>query len=195
MSAALAAAEAGARVTLIDDQPSLGGHLRYNILPSITSWEKARVSLLCLVMSSPDASPTPSMRYNRIQVLSDASAMAVYQGNMVTVHQASVIVKLRAGQVVVAAGAQESPAVFPNNDLPGIMLSSGALRLANLYGVSPGARGVIVTDSDEGLRVAVQLTDAGVNVSAVVDYRPRRDTSLVRISGSEESVCSTDGKW
>ena len=34
LSAALAAAEAGARVTLVDDQPSLGGHLRYNTLPS-----------------------------------------------------------------------------------------------------------------------------------------------------------------
>ena len=106
--------------------------------------------------------------------------MAVYQDNMVTVHQGARIVKLRAGQVVVAAGAQESPPVFPNNDLPGIMLSSGALRLANLYGVSPGARGVIVTGSDEGLKAAIQLMDAGVNVSAVVDYRPSRDTPLVR---------------
>ena len=179
LSAAIAAAEAGARVTLVDDQPSLGGHLRYNILPSPQMGEsQGESSVLGYELARRLAESVHAS--TRIQVLSDASAMAVYQGNMVTVHQGERIVKLRAGQVVVAAGAQESPAVFPNNDLPGIMLSSGALRLANLYGVSPGARGVIVTDSDEGLRVAVQLTDAGVNVSAVVDYRPRRDTPLAR---------------
>ena len=78
--------------------------------------------------------------------------MALYQGNYyMTVHQGERIVKLRAGQDNRSGtGAQESPPVFPNNDLPGIMLSSGALRLVNLYGVSPGGSGVIFTNCDDG---------------------------------------------
>ena len=130
---------------------------------------------------------------SQIQVLSDASAMAVYQGNMVTVHQGERIVKLRAGQVVVAAGAQESPPIFPNNDLPGIMLSSGALRLVNLYGVTPGARGVVVTDSDEGLKAAIQLMDAGVNLAVVADSRLGHTSQLA--SSLEERDVSLLQGW
>ena len=170
MSAALAAAEAGARVTLVDDQPSPGGHLRYNtfLAPSMGAGEGDSHSYGYELGKGLAESVHAS---GQIQVLSDASAMAVYQGNMVTVHQGERIVKLRAGQVVVAAGAQESPPVFPNNDLPGIMLSCGALRLVNLYGVTPGARGVVVSDSDEGLKAAMQLMDAGVNLAVVADSR------------------------
>ena len=53
---------------------------------------------------------------------------------------------------VFATGAIEQPLVFAGNDLPGVMLSGGARRLAALYAVSPGERAVIATTSDRGLR-------------------------------------------
>ena len=186
LSAALAAAEAGARVTLVDDQPSLGGRLRYDTLPHSVPYALMRVGDVTGAEGQ-DENVFAAVGYqmskhladsvqasSRIQVYSDASAMALYQGNLITVHQGDRIVKLRADRVVVAAGGQESPPVFPNNDLPGIMLSSGALRLTNLYGVSPGARGVIFTNCDEGMRAAIQLMNAGVHIAVVADSRPPR---------------------
>ena len=183
MSAALAAAGAGARVALIDEGPSLGGHLRYETLPHTVPGALMRFGERARGGGEDDyaALGYQMAKYlgdlvaesGGIRVYTGASAMALYQDNMITVHQGSRIVKLRADKVVVATGAQESPPVFPNNDLPGIMLSSGALRLTNLYGVSPGSRGVIFTNCDDGLRAAAQLLNAGVSAHIVVDSRMR----------------------
>jgi sarcosine oxidase subunit alpha len=82
------------------------------------------------------------------------------------------MLRVRPGRVIVATGAAERPSLFEGNDLPGVMLGRGALRLARLYGVRPGLRAVVYTDDDRGWRTAAELVAAGVHVAAVVDQRP-----------------------
>ena len=62
--------------------------------------------------------------------------------------------------------------VFERNDLPGVMLSSGARRLMHLYGVKPGATAVVATSDDQGYFAALDLLEAGIRIVAVVDCRP-----------------------
>ena len=71
----------------------------------------------------------------------------------------------------VYARAIEQPLLFPGNDLPGVMLSGGALRLATLYGVKPGERAVVAAVCDRGLEAAAALHDAGVELVAGADLR------------------------
>ncbi len=52
------------------------------------------------------------------------------------------------------------------------MLSSGAQRLASLYGVRPGKTAVVATVGDRGLEAALALHAAGVAITAVADARP-----------------------
>ena len=73
--------------------------------------------------------------------------------------------------VVVATGAFEQPAVFRNNDLPGIMLASAAQRLMHRYAVQPASARVVLDGERRWLRRALDLLDAGVEVAAVVDLR------------------------
>jgi sarcosine oxidase, subunit alpha len=87
----------------------------------------------------------------------------VWQGDML--HQ------VRARRVVYATGTIEQPLLFAGNDLPGVMLSGGALRLAALYAVRPGTRAVVATVCDRGLEAALALRDAGVELAAVADMR------------------------
>ncbi len=61
-----------------------------------------------------------------------------------------------------ATGSIEQPAVFRNNDLPGVMMGSAAQRLIHLYGVKPGTRAVILTANDDGYGVALDLVEAGI---------------------------------
>src|SRR5262249_4555807 len=82
------------------------------------------------------------------------------------------LLKVRARQVIVCTGSRQRPFVFPNNDLPGIFLGNGILRLARLYGVSAGRRAVVMTDNADGHGLASQLTGIGIEVAAVVDLRP-----------------------
>ena len=78
---------------------------------------------------------------------------------------------LRAGQVVLASGAIERPLVFPNNDRPGVMLTSAALHYLRAYAVRAGKRAVIVTNNDGAYQAAQVLAGGGVQVAAIVDYR------------------------
>jgi sarcosine oxidase subunit alpha len=167
MSAALAAASAGANVTLIDDQPSLGGNLRINTMtyedipgfPQTRGYELA-ISLAEEVLSS-----------SSIRVLSDATAFGLYQDSLLGVLCKNHLVKLRAKRVVMATGSYEVPLVFEGNDLPCVMLATGAQRLMRLYGVKPGDVAVVATTNDQGYYAALALFDVGVRIAALVDVR------------------------
>ena len=168
LAAALASAEQGAKVTLVDDQPELGGHWLFeprklNGLPDLVDGSGPEVAnrLDQRVKESPN-----------IEVLSGATVFAHYQDNLLTVLHGDELVKLRARGVVLATGAYEVPLQFQNNDLPGIMLATAAQRLIHLYGVKPGNTAVVATINDHGYQTAVDLRNAGVEVAAVVDVRP-----------------------
>jgi sarcosine oxidase, subunit alpha len=106
-----------------------------------------------------------------VETLSRASALGYFDG-MVPVWQGDTLHQIRARSHVFATGAIEQPLVFAGNDLPGVMLSGGALRLLERFAVSPGNRAVIATTNDRGLEAAAKLHDAGVHVVAVADLRP-----------------------
>ena len=165
MAAALAAAEHGVKVTLVDDQPRLGGHLRFNPRAnpgdaSATGEDVAENQTKAVLGS------------DKVRVMTGATVFAFYQDNLLGIRRAHDLVKLRAKRVVVATGSFDVPQLFENNDLPGVMLSSAAQRLIRLYGLRPGNRAVVAASNDGGYQVALDLLDADVEVAAVVDSRP-----------------------
>jgi sarcosine oxidase, subunit alpha len=105
-----------------------------------------------------------------VETLDRATALGYFDG-MVPVWQGDTLHQIRARAHVFATGLIEQPLVFAGNDLPGVMLSGGALRLLNRYAVRPGTRAVVATTSDWGLKAAAQLRDAGVAIAAVADLR------------------------
>lgn len=173
LAAAQAAAHAGINVVLIDDQPDLGGHLRSeqraHLDPDLNQprpgFEIAR-DMARQVSSHP-----------RIKVLHPAVAVGGYEGGLLAIVMENRLIHLRATAIVVATGSYEYPTLFANNDLPGIMLGSGVLRLMHLYGVRPGKRAVVVTSDEDGLALAIDLRHAGIEVAAVVDQRARESQS------------------
>jgi sarcosine oxidase subunit alpha len=201
MAAAVAAAEAGARVMLVEEEPDLGGHLRYGT--------KAELDLLGQLRRAVAAQ-------RGIEVLVDSVVAARYDDNWIAVLQRTVpwrltpplsgghppspravarerLIKARATTLVVTPGLVERPYVFAGNDIPGVMLSTGARRLVNLWAVRPGERAVVFTANDEGEAAAADLDDAGVDVVQVVDAR--RGGNVVRAKGGLrlESVELADG--
>ena len=134
MAAALAAAEHGAKVTLIDDQPQLGGSLRFSPRESadIPGFEGATGDEIAGRLA--DA----ALESDRVRVMTGATVFAFYQDNLLGIRRENDLVKLRAKRVVVATGSFDVPLLFENNDLPGVMLSSAAQRLIRLYGLRPG---------------------------------------------------------
>ena len=115
-----------------------------------------------------------------ITVLSEATCQGVFADKWLSVTQGKRLFKLRASSVVAATGAYEQPAVFRNNDLPGIMLGTAAQRLMRLWAVKPGNRAVVLAANADAYGVALDLLDAGVAVEAIADLgRPREEDERV----------------
>ena len=85
---------------------------------------------------------------------------------------------IRAGRIVLATGALERPILFPGNDRPGIMLAGAAAGYVERFGVLPGRRAVVFGSHDGALQAALDLLDAGVEVSAVLDARAEAPAPL-----------------
>ncbi len=163
LAVALAAADAGAEVMLVDENPMLGGSLNYARFDGDRApAERLRTDLVARASAHP-----------RIVICTDAVTQAVFADNWLPVTTGNRLYKYRAAAIVVATGSIEQPAVFRNNDLPGVMLGSAAQRLIRLYGVRPGSRAIVVTANDDGYGVALDLAEAGIAVAAVVELRAR----------------------
>src|SRR5437588_9530196 len=156
MQAALEAGNAGAQVLLLEKLPRLGGHLLVSLQDS-----KNALPAESTLRASP-----------RVRVLCATTAFGLYEGNLVAAYTGNCLLKIRAKQVIVGTGGRQQPFRFRNNDLPGIFLGDGILRLAALYGVPAGKTAVILTDNDEGHWLAEWLSQRGIEVTAVVDHRP-----------------------
>jgi sarcosine oxidase subunit alpha len=152
MAAALRAAELGADVVLADDGPELGGGQ--------------------LAGAGADAARELAMRVRAagVEVIAPAAALGFFDG-IVPVWCGDTLHQIRAGAHVAATGSIEQPLMFEGNDLPGVMLCSGAQRLAALYGVRPGKTAVVATTADRGIEAALGLRDAGVEIAAIADAR------------------------
>ncbi len=184
LNAALAAAEAGVTVTLIDEQPELGGHLRHD--PDLSchgSVSRAKTEntadtavALGATVSPPAEQDIDELirrvtQHPAITVITSAGAFGCYEGNYLGIQQGPRMIRLRAAQVIVATGCWERPLVFENNDLPGVMLASGVQRLLHLDHCQFPGEAVVVTDNAQGYRVAKQLKAAGTRITAIVDVR------------------------
>ncbi len=152
LQAALAAADAGAEVLLVEQEPHLGGSL-------------------CVEHASDEALLDRVCAHSSIGVRTATVVVGAYSDGFFALSDTTHLTKLRARAVVFATGAYEQPAVFRNNDVPGIMLATGALRLARLFGVRPFKRCVVLAANADAYRAAAQLLDAGVEIKALVDLR------------------------
>ena len=159
LSAAVAAAEAGARVVVVDENARPGGSGFYQLGGD----DKQRAGTQALLDR---AAALPGL-----QIQSATCASGYYTDHWVPLVDADRMTKMRARSVVVASGAYEQPAVFRNNDLPGVMLASAAQRLIYRYAVQPMKRALVLTANDEGYAAALDLARAGVQLAAVVDLR------------------------
>ncbi|MDC0935153.1 glycine cleavage T C-terminal barrel domain-containing protein [Pirellulales bacterium] len=160
LAGAIAAAEKGLQVVIVDEQPHAGGSLCWQALtdPHISS---KRNELLAVVHANPN-----------IELRTTTQVAGSYADLWFALVDSTRLTKLRARSVLVASGAIEQPAVFHNNDLPGILLGSAAQRLIHLYAVMPFTRCVVLAANSDAYRTALDLHAAGVEVAAIADLRP-----------------------
>jgi sarcosine oxidase subunit alpha len=184
LAAAVAAAQAGARVMLVEEEHRLGGHLRLG----------GAAELAALAELRDLAAATPG-----IEVHVNAVVSGRYDDNWTAVVQRGLaggteqLIKARAKVLIVAPGLIERPYVFAGNDVPGVMLSTAVRRLIRLHAVRPGKRAVVLTANADGDAAVADLRQAGVEVARVLDARAGEGIVRVRGHKGVRAVETTDG--
>ena len=167
LSAAIAAARAGARVLVIDENLLAGGQI-YRQLPRDFKANDATVlgtdyvdgkSLLGQVGELSDA----------IEIWNDALVWSVFESNQLAVARGDELVLLDAGAIIVATGAYERPVPVPGWTLPGVMTAGGAQVLLKNQRMRPGRRVLLAGTGPLQLVVANQMLDAGMEVVALAE--------------------------
>jgi len=183
LAAALAAAETGARVILVDEQAQAGGALRFEqgaTIDAAAGWDWAQTT----------ADKLAAM--GNVRVLTRTTAFGYYSQNLVGLvervsdHLASPgdlprerLWQVRAKRVILASGAIERHMVFDGNDKPGVMLASAARTYLNHYGVLVGKNVGVFTAGDSAYAAAIDLKKAGAGIAAIVDLRDNPAGPLV----------------
>ena len=183
LAAALAAGRTGARVILADEHAELGGRLL-----SDNAEIEGRPALNWVDGAQAELAAMPE-----VTVLRRTTVTGYYDHNYLTALERVTnhlgpqqddrrprerLWKVRAAQVVIAAGAIERPALFAHNDRPGTMLAGAARTYLNRFGVLPGRRIVVFTNNDDAYQTAFDTRAAGASVR-IVDSRSEQNGLLV----------------
>ena len=182
LSAAVAASASGARVIILDENSEFGGSLL-----STSNNTSAREFV--------DQSVRSLEENENVTLLTRTTATGYYDYNYITALEKVTdhlgpgnggsaprqrFWKIRAKQVVIAAGSIERPLVFADNDRPGVMLANAVMCYINRYGVLPGRDIVVFTNNDSAYQVALDAADSGAMVT-LVDTRHDVSSSLQQL--------------
>ena len=166
LSAAIAAAEAGAQVVLLDERAAPGGQYAKPLAPSHAT----------------DAPDPPfrlgiALRHRAAQagvrIETDAPVWAAFAPDEIGALLRGRAVLFRPRRLILATGAHERPVPLPGWTLPGVMTTGGLQGLVRAHRVCPGERVLIAGSGPLNLQLACALVAAGVPPVAVVEAAPR----------------------
>lgn len=188
ISAAIAAAEHGAKVVLIDENAEMGGGLLAEPDAEIDGqrvWDwldrsMARLNDLGVSLLT----RTTAIGYYHSNMVALAERLTDHQANPMEGMPRERLWRVRAGRVILAQGAIERPLVFNGNDRPGILLAGAARTYLNRFGVAVGKQVFVATAHDSAWFAAFDLADAGIAIAAIADTRPEIPEALLGAAAS-----------
>lgn len=166
LSAAVAAADAGASVVVLDERPQSGGQYFKPLAPSHVTeqpTDKQFAEGLKLTQRALDRG---------VRIIQDATVWGADTPHEVIAMIDGAETIFKPGQLILATGAYERPVPFDNWTLPGVMTTGAAQTLVRAYKVASGQRVVIAGNGPLNLQLAVEMVRAGIKVEAVLEAAP-----------------------
>jgi len=179
LAAALALAEHGADVVLVDEQARWGGQIYRQ--PPETFAAVAPHSRGRELLAAADAAAVRSLHRTLVWGLfepDDAEAVRLNGSSpspswLVALDGDAGLDRLAVRHVLIATGAYDLPVAFPGWTLPGVMAAGGVQAFLKSQKLLPGRRFVLAGGHPLLLLVADQLLAAGADVAAVALAQPR----------------------
>lgn len=166
LSAAIAAAESGAAVVLLDERAIPGGQYAKALAPSQNN-------------SMPDAQFRLGIELREraakagVRIETEAIAWGAFAPDEIGVLLRGTAVTFRPRRLILAPGAHEAPVPIPGWTLPGAITTGALQTLVRTQRVLPGSRVLIAGNGPLNLQLACELLDAGIRPVAVVEAAAR----------------------
>lgn len=168
LGAASAAARAGARVLLVDENDRPGGQLFKQIHRFFGS-QAHHAGLRGFQIGS---MLLEECRTAGVRTMLDTRAVGILDDGSVALDCQDHLETVRAQRIVLATGARENALAFDGWTKPGVMTAGAAQTFCNVHGTLPGQEVLIVGSGNVGLIVAYQLWQAGARIAAIVEAMP-----------------------
>jgi glycine/D-amino acid oxidase-like deaminating enzyme len=165
LSAAIAAAEAGANVVLLDERSATGGQYAKSIGDAQSD-------------ATPDARFQLGLNLRHqalragVTIETGALAWGAFAPDEIAVLLRGTSVTFRPRRLILATGAHERPVPVPGWNLPGVMTTGGLQTLIRSQLVCPGERVLLAGTGPLNLQVACEMVVRGVKPVAVLDSAP-----------------------
>lgn len=166
LSAAIAAAEAGASVILLDERQTPGGQFAKPLSPAHS-----------------DPTPDPQFKLGTdlraqaqsagVRLETNALVWGAFAPNEIAALVRGQSVTYQPRRLILATGAHEAPVPIPGWTLPGVMTTGGLQTLVRTQRVAPGSRVLIAGNGPLNLQLACELIAGGVKPVAVLEAAPR----------------------
>lgn len=162
LRAALAAARAGAQVTLVDSSGRPGGQYfkqpaaEFRI-PEPSRRQREGLALWRQLMEA------------GVRFLPETVVWGAFEGNLLALHGSQAPPFLTAQAIVLATGAYDRPVAFPGWTLPGVMTAGAAQVLLKEQQILPGKRILLAGTGPLQVVLAAELARAGADVVAVLE--------------------------
>ncbi len=186
LSAAITAAQSGAKVILADEDFVMGGRLNSETNKingmSGSEWAKQTVAKLSTM--------------DNVTLMNNTTIFGAYDHGIYGAIEnrdfearankdkpRQVNWRIYTKRTILCAGATERSIAFGNNDRPGIMLASAVRTYLNRFAVRVGQRVSIYTNNDDGWKTARDLFFKNVNIVAIIDSRAIKP--VMRVAGAQ----------
>jgi thioredoxin reductase len=163
LSAAIAAAQTGARVTVIDENRQAGGQLikqTHKFFGRRETFGGKRGTDIGDYLFK-------EARSLGVKVWLDTVVWGLFEDKTLGIVRIEQCRSIRYEKLLIAIGASEKVITFPGWTLPGVMGAGAIQTLVNVHRVSPGRKILMVGSGNVGLIVSYQLLQAGLDVVIV----------------------------
>jgi D-hydroxyproline dehydrogenase subunit alpha len=173
LSAAIASAEAGADVVVLDERSATGGQYAKPLAVSHTD-------------TVPDAQFRLGTQLRKrtlaagARIETEATVWGAFAADEIAALVGGHAVTFRPRRLVLAPGAHERPVPLPGWTLPGVMTTGALQTLVRAQRVCPGERVLIAGSGPLNLQLACELLAGGVKALAVVEAAPRPGLAVWR---------------
>lgn len=183
LSAAIAAAKAGAQVLLVESNEKAGGQLAKQTHKFFGSKEH-RAGIRGITIAEDLIKECKDLG---VEMMFDSLVAGIYAEKTVAIDVKESLtehkfIRVQAEKIIIATGASENAVRFKGWTLPGVMGAGAIQTMCNMHRVVPGKKLLMIGSGSVGLIVCYQLMQAGVQIQGIVEALPRLNGYAVHAS-------------